>query len=150
MTDDHEGAEESMMYQGEAQASISGMKWMHAKGRRTFIVMTPLFVGQVPGRKIMSFTSQLYEPNGYASPATVNGKNHRAEVLDTRGSLGRTCGRLTRALLPENLERDYSGGKFLRRWEVNDQPNGCYRKVPRRRIAKLKFTRTRKLETCCV
>lgn len=67
MNEGNASNEESMVFAEEGTTSILGIKWLFAKDQY-------MFTAPVTKRKVVSCVSQLYDPNGYASPVTVLGK----------------------------------------------------------------------------
>lgn len=74
MEPENSTAKESMVFAEDGQTSILRIKLLVRNDQFTFVVKTPSIEAPITERKITSCVSQVYDPNGYASPALVGGK----------------------------------------------------------------------------
>lgn len=58
----------------EEDTTILGLKWLIKEDLFTFVVKRTKLEGEVTKRKVASYVMQLYDPNGYISPVTIQGR----------------------------------------------------------------------------
>lgn len=66
--------ENGLVFSGDGETSVLGVKWIMDKDLYTYVVKTPNIKGVVTKRKIVSCVAQLFDPDGYISPVVVVGK----------------------------------------------------------------------------